>query len=158
MQSHHTRRETFLPHVHLPHCSAHIKAPRVPIVVRSGLVRHEMCLVDVDYCKETRLALSPTVLIHYINPEVETELNLLSLSSPNPLCRIIYREAKTVEGVPPTRISKTQIQAGATSSVFRSEAEVEREMREMTEGLTAEEALEFADACVHTTEDDQTSD
>ena len=156
MQSHHTRRETFLPH--LPHCSAHIKAPRVPIVVRSGLVRHEMCLVDFDYCKETRLALSPTVLIHYINPEVETELNLLSLSSPNPLCRIIYREAKTVEGVPPTRISKTQIQAGATSSVFRSEAEVEREMREMTEGLTAEEALEFADACVHTTEDDQTSD
>ena len=157
MQSHHTRRETILPHVHLPHCSAHIKAPRVLIVVRSGLVRHEMCLVDFDYCKETRLALSPTVLIHYINPEVETELNLLSLSSPNPLCRIIYREAKTVEGVPPTRISKTQIQAGA-SSVFRSEAEVEREMREMTEGLTAEEALEFADACVHTTEDDQTSD
>ena len=157
MQSHHTRRETILPHVHLPHCSAHIKAPRVLIVVRSGLVRHEMCLVDFDYCKETRLALSPTVLIHYINPEVETELNLLSLSSPNPLCRIIYREAKTVEGVPPTRISKTQIQAGA-NSVFRSEAEVEREMREMTEGLTAEEALEFADACVHTTEDDQTSD
>ena len=149
MQSHHTRRETFLPH--LPHCSAHIKAPRVPIVVRSGLVRHEMCLVDVDYCKETRLALSPTVLIHYINPEVETELNLLSLSSPNPLCRIIYREAKTVEGVPPTRISKTQIQAGATS-VFRCEAEVEREVREH---LTDEEALAFANACV---EEDQTSD
>ena len=116
-----------------------------------------MCLVDFDYCKETRPALSPTVLIHYFNPEVETELNLLSLSSPNPLCRIIYREAKTVEGVPPTRISKTQIQAGA-SSVFCSEAEVEREMREITEEMTEEERREFADACVDMTEEDQTSD
>lgn len=129
----------------------------MPIVVRSGLVRHEMCLVDFDYCKETRPALSPTVLIHYFNPEVETELNLLSLSSPNPLCRIIYREAETVEGVPPTRISKTHIQAGATS-VFRCEAEVEREMREITEEMTEEERREFADACVDMTEEDQTSD
>ena len=118
-----------------------------------------MCLVDFDYCKETRPALSPTVLIHYFNPEVETEMYLLSLSSPQPLCSIIDKEAKTAKGVPPTRTSKTHIQAG-TSSVFRSTAEVEREiteMSEMTEEMTEEERLEFAVACFDTTEEDQTS-
>ena len=89
-----------------------------------------MCLVDVNYCKETRPALPPTVLIHYFNPEVETEENLLSLSSPNPLCRIIYREAST-------RISKAHVEAGVTS-MFLSEAEVEREVQDF---LTEEQAL-----------------
>ena len=122
---HEERRSCYTPH----RLSTYQKAPRVPIVVRSGLVRHEMCLVDVNYCKETRPALPPTVLIHYFNPEVETEENLLSLSSPNPLCGIIYREA----------------QAGV-SSMFRSGAEVEREVQDF---LTEEQALEFADdACV----------
>ena len=130
---HEERRSCYTPH----HLSTYQKAPRVPIVVRSGLVRHEMCLVDVDYCKETRPALPPTVLIHYFNPEVETEENLLSLSSPNPLCRIIYREA-------PTIISRSHVQAGV-SSMFRSGAEVEREVQYF---LTEEQALEFADACV----------
>ena len=107
---HEERRSCYTPH----RLSTYQKAPRVPIVVRSGLVRHEMCLVDVDYCKETRPALPPTVLIHYFNPEVETEENLLSLSSPNPLCRII---------------SRSHLQAGVTS-MFRSGAEVEREVQD----------------------------
>jgi len=107
-----SRRETFL--LHLPHrLSTYQNAPRVPIVVRSGLVRHEMCLVDVNYCKETRPALPPTVLIHYFNPEVETEENLLSLSSPNPLCRIIYREA-------PTIISRSHVQADNIAESMQS--------------------------------------
>ena len=115
-----------------------------------------MCLVDFDYCKEKRPALSPTVLIHYFNPEVETDRNLLSFSSPNLLCRIIYKEANTtVEGVAPTRILNTHMIQAGIRSVFHSAAEVEREMAEMTE----EEALELiADACVNTADEDQTSD
>ena len=147
---------------------------RAYIIVRSGLVRHEMCLVDVDYCKGTRPATPPTVLIHYFNPEVETDSDILSLSSPSLLCRIICREA-------PANI---HVHAGAISSTLRSGEEVQREVerearerearerearerearerearereareREVHE-LTDKQALEFADACVGSTEEE----
>ena len=135
-----SRRETFL--LHLPHrLSTYQNAPRVPIVVRSGLVRHEMCLVDVDYCKETRPALPPTVLIHYFNPEVETEENLLSLSSPNPLCRIIYREA-------PTIISRSHVQADNIAESMQSGQMLEQlQMVPFTEAVPdCEQSLPIADS------------
>ena len=122
---------------------------RAYLVVRSGLVRHEMCLVDVDYCKDTRPATPHTVLVHYFNPEVETDSDILSLSSASRLCRIICREAPAV----------THVHAGAISSVFRSGEEVQREVereareREVHE-LTDEQAMEFADACVDSTEEE----
>ena len=119
-----------------------------------------MCLVDVDYCKETRPATLPTVLVHYFNPEEETDSDILSLSSPSPLCRIIYREAP----------ANTHVHAGAISSVFRSGEEVQREVerearerearereareREVHEFMTDEQALAFADGCVDPTEEE----
>ena len=113
-----------------------------------------MCLVDVDYCKGTRPATPPTVLIHYFNPEVETDSDILSLSSPSPLCRIICREAP----------ANRHVHAGAISPTFRSGEEVQREVerearereareREVHE-LTDKQALEFADACVDSTEEE----
>ena len=115
-----------------------------------------MCLVDVDYCKRTRPATPPTVLVHYFDPEEETDSDILSLSSPSPLCRIIYREAP----------ANTHVHAGAISSVFRSGEEVQREVerearereareeREVHEFMTNEQALAFADACVDSTEEE----
>lgn len=51
------------------------------MVVSSGLVRHELSLVNIDYPKDIPEAEKPplpsTVLVHYFNPEVATEKEIL---------------------------------------------------------------------------------
>ena len=64
------------------------------LVARSGLVRHELALVDINYrkamdeaiqagrctpttCEAFKPSLPPTVLVDYINPAVATDQDLL---------------------------------------------------------------------------------
>ena len=100
---------------------------------RSGLVRHELSLVDITYLslvditspasiKATKPGLPSTVLVHYINGEVETDRDLLPFADPpNPLVRL--KEKRSSVSRPPARA----VSAGA-SSWFRSQAEIEAEL------------------------------
>ena len=92
----------------------------------SGLVRHELSLVEITYTngidessaasiKATKPALPSTVLVHYINGEVDTDTNLLPFADPpNPVARLKEKQVRAVS-------------VGA-SSLFRSQAEIEAEL------------------------------
>ena len=112
---------------HAAHHTFHFdtKAP-TPCYTRSGLVRHELSLVDITYpsasIKATKPGLPSTVLVHYINGEVETDRDLLPFADPpNPLVRL--KEKRSSVSRPPARA----VSAGA-SSRFRSQAEIEAEL------------------------------
>ena len=89
-------------------------------------MRHELSLVDIKYpsaaIKATKPGLPSTVLVHYINGEVETDSDLLPFADPpNPLVRL--KEKRSYVSRPPARA----VSAGA-SSRFRSQAEIEAEL------------------------------
>jgi len=101
-----------------------------PCYTRSGLVRHELSLVDITYqdhispasIKATKPGLPSTVLVHYINGEVETDRDLLPfVDPPNPLVRLKAKRSSVSR--PPARAVST-----GASSRFRSQAEIEAEL------------------------------
>ena len=105
-------------------------------------MRHELSLVDIDYRDEvdesnkakTKPALTPTVVVHYINPEVETDPDLVSFANPGPLVRLIHRE-----------ISEQPAPQGV-SAQFCSEAEIAAELASAPSAQPGEPMLAAAPA------------
>ena len=108
---------------------------------RSGLVRHELALVDIDYrkaideatqarlCSTTKLEafkppLPSTILVHYIDPAVETDTDILPFVAPasaNPLARLRHKRREmspehTGSGVSSRFCSQEDVEADMTSA------------------------------------------
>ena len=109
-------------------CTSHEQP--LQCAIRSGLVRHELSLVSITYAdgidqtsakctKQTKPPLPLTVLVHYINGEVETDTDVLPFANPpNPLIRL---KEKTLQ---PARLNR------GTSSQFQSLADIEAELQQ----------------------------
>jgi hypothetical protein len=86
--------------------------------------------------KATKPALPSTVLVHYINGEVETDANLLPFAHPpNPLARLAQRlkKKKSSEDQP---LAQVRAASGVgASSLFRSQAEIEAELRRLARSV-----------------------
>ena len=138
---------------------------------RSGLVRHELALVDIDYrkaideatpktktslgAKTTKLEafkppLPSTILVHYIDPAVETDTDILPFVAPasaNPLARLRHKR----------REMSPEHTGSGVSSQFRSQEDVEADMTS-AQGQATHQAvpeLSLPPPSVHLEEEEQ---
>lgn len=84
--------------------------------------------------KATKPVLPSTVLVHYINGEVETDANLLPFAHPpNPLARLALKKKKSSEDQPLAQVRAASV-VGA-HSLFRSQAEIEAELSRLARSV-----------------------